>query len=707
MNNICAIYARYSSLDIERDGNPRSLSNQIEILTEYANNNHYIIYKIYSDYHESGKTFDRPGVMELLNDAKENKFKTIIVKDLSRFGRNYREIDKLLFEEFPKLNIRLISVNESLDSSKDNDSLPISVKNVMNDLYIRDLSRKIRKSKSILIEKKSLASFHYGYILKDKRFVIYEDESKVVKKVFNDFNEGKSLNEIANDLKNNKILAPFYSLLIKRGQENKLKEYSDDKLYKWNRLKIKEILNDDFFIGIATNAKSSVKSTDKRNIIIENDHEAIIDKDFFNNLDRSRIRRDNMEVVRSNLRHMIYCKKCLARYLNDTKKSNIYPTVIDDKEVYHDELCKKNYPTNLMNERIYDELIRKYEYIKANKDSFINKILFDLSSDDGKAVDILNKKKDFENKITKVFKNYMAGEITDNAYKTVVKEYNDEIIKCDNYLKMIKFDTAKYQEVTNRVNRFINLFYESENRLEPIKENVSRVLYDPRNGDLNIILKLEDEFNVSYNKLENLVIPEEYRREDFNLDEMCYEIIKKEPHITARKLLYEVRKTWEGFSLFGLRKALWRLVSAKRIRFEGKNVGSNIDGYVINEYKDEFDYHGMILNATAKKAYKLLYDKPTMGYSELAEKLDKSMSNVRGIILEIRHQGGFEYEPFISVDKTEGLDYSILKGIYRIPEQEIKEYIALNPKTTRKELSEKYNITEAQARRILERVRKK
>ena len=134
MNNVCAIYARYSSLDELKDGNPRSLTNQIEILTEYANNNHYMIYKIYIDYHESGKTFDTPGVMQLLIDAKGNKFKTIIVKDLSRFGRNYREIDKLLFEEFPKLNIRLISVNESLDSSKDNDSLPISVKNVMNDL---------------------------------------------------------------------------------------------------------------------------------------------------------------------------------------------------------------------------------------------------------------------------------------------------------------------------------------------------------------------------------------------------------------------------------------------------------------------------------------------------------------------------------------------------------------------------------------------
>ena len=136
------IYARYSSVDIlvGEDSQSRSIKNQIDILTKYANEHNFKIYKVYSDYHKSGAEMDRPGLQELLTDASEGNLNTILVKDLSRFGRNYMEVGNYIDNIFPSFGIRFISVNDNYDSLETKDDLAIALKNFIK-IDLKDIKK--------------------------------------------------------------------------------------------------------------------------------------------------------------------------------------------------------------------------------------------------------------------------------------------------------------------------------------------------------------------------------------------------------------------------------------------------------------------------------------------------------------------------------------------------------------------------------------
>ena len=142
MFNVAAIYCRLSRED-EKTGESGSISTQKSILTEYAEKNNFAIYKTYVDDGYSGTTFERPGFQAMLRDADDKKFNIILVKDLSRFGRNYIQTGMYTEEYFPERNIRVIAINDNFDSEKgDNEFAPF--KNIINEWYTKDISKKIR-----------------------------------------------------------------------------------------------------------------------------------------------------------------------------------------------------------------------------------------------------------------------------------------------------------------------------------------------------------------------------------------------------------------------------------------------------------------------------------------------------------------------------------------------------------------------------------
>ena len=214
---IIGCYRRLSADEIQGEGESNSVINQKKIVDDYLSDKKDIkIYKYYSDDGYTGTDFNRPGYNEMLDDIKNKRINGVIIKDLSRLGRNYIEVGNFIDEIVPKYRLRFISVNDSVDSYLNPnvmDSLEIPFKNLMNESYSRDSSKKMRSS---LKASKKAGNFigkvaPYGYIKDENdghKFVLDEDAAKIVKKIFNLALKGVSKKNIAKELNDNHILTP-------------------------------------------------------------------------------------------------------------------------------------------------------------------------------------------------------------------------------------------------------------------------------------------------------------------------------------------------------------------------------------------------------------------------------------------------------------------------------------------------------------------
>lgn len=302
-----AAYLRLSKEDNENIES-NSIVNQRELIEQYiSNKDDWQIVDYYIDDGYSGTNFNRPGFRRLLQDMKNKKINCIIVKDLSRFARSHIEADMYFENIFPSLNIRFISVIENIDSFENPDSIDnliVPFKNLLNDAYAKDISKKV---KSALLTKRLNGEFigtsaTYGYLKnpKDKhKLIIDEEASKNVIKIFNDIIEGKTASEIANELNSNNVLTPA---------SYKIKNNNIEVDKKWNVKMINVILKNRVYTGDLIQGKKKVESyrthklitTNKDEwIIVENNHEPIISKEEFDEvqeiLNKNKSARSNKE----------------------------------------------------------------------------------------------------------------------------------------------------------------------------------------------------------------------------------------------------------------------------------------------------------------------------------------------------------------------------------------------------------------------------
>ena len=243
-----AAYLRLSKEDNE-NMESNSIINQRELIEQYISSKSDLqLVDYYIDDGYSGTNFNRPGFRKLLQDMKNKKINCIIVKDLSRFARSHIEADMYFENIFPALNIRFISVIENIDSFENPDSMDnliVPFKNLLNDAYAKDISKKV---KSALLAKRLNGEFigtsaTYGYLKDPKnkhKLIIDKEVSKNVIKIFNDIIEGKTAREIANELNENKVLTPY---VYKMKNDN----IAIDK--KWNAKMINVILQNRVYTG--------------------------------------------------------------------------------------------------------------------------------------------------------------------------------------------------------------------------------------------------------------------------------------------------------------------------------------------------------------------------------------------------------------------------------------------------------------------------
>ena len=295
-----AMYLRLSRED-DKNTESESISNQRLLIKSFLKKQKdlkFVCEKVDDGY--SGSNFERPAFKELMEDVKNGKVDCIIVKDFSRFGRNFTEVGRYIQEIFPFMGVRFISINDNYDSIKTNSSeeLMIPFKNLLNDAFLRDISTKIRTQ---LDAKRQNGDFigsfaTYGY-LKDpdnkNKLVVDEYASKIVEQIFKLKLEGYTHNKIAEKLNDAGILCPMeYKKHIGLNFKSGFKTNGNAK---WNHNTIIRILKNPIYIGVLEQGKSTtlnyktkikVQKEKEKWLVCENNHEPIIDKNVFDNVQK-------------------------------------------------------------------------------------------------------------------------------------------------------------------------------------------------------------------------------------------------------------------------------------------------------------------------------------------------------------------------------------------------------------------------------------
>lgn len=252
---IAGIYTRLSQ---ERKECYRDKSNSLEMQEELcikeANEKDIKVFRVYKDYEYSGTNFKRPAFLEMMEDIRVGRINCIIVKDMSRFGREYLEIANYIEKIFPFLEVRFISVNDNLDTKdgiKSDKSYEIAIKNIFNDLYAKDISKKVKASKEVKMKQGSFigAMAPYGYKVEKidgKRVLVIDEKVEdVVRLMFHLAGQGKSNIQIARDL------TKTYTTPAEYKRTGRVFKGTED-LKQWDISSISKILSDEVYIGNLT-----------------------------------------------------------------------------------------------------------------------------------------------------------------------------------------------------------------------------------------------------------------------------------------------------------------------------------------------------------------------------------------------------------------------------------------------------------------------
>lgn len=333
-DNITALYARLSQEDA-LDGESNSIANQKKILLKYATDNHFSNPTFFIDDGVSGVTFDRPGWNEMIRLAEAGKVQTVIVKDMSRMGRDYLKVGYYTESFFAERDIRYIAINDGVDSDKgDNDFTPF--RNLFNDFYARDTSKKIRA----VMRAKGNAGEHlctnppYGY-MKDpadkKKWMVDEEAAEIVKRIFDLCIAGKGPMQIA------KLLTAEHILTVKAHYAQRAGKPLPEKPYHWDPKSVAGILERPEYTGCTVNFKTYSKShklkkrlynVPENQRIFPNTQPAIIDEQVFVRVQelRENKRRPAKQAERQGLfSGLLYCADCGSKLHFATGKNMTPP----------------------------------------------------------------------------------------------------------------------------------------------------------------------------------------------------------------------------------------------------------------------------------------------------------------------------------------------------------------------------------------------
>lgn len=476
---ITALYCRLSQ-DDGNVGDSDSIINQKKILAEYAERNGYTPYQFYIDDGFSGTNFERPQFKQMIEDAKKGTVKRIICKDLSRFGRDYIKVGLYTEFIFPDKDIHFIAVNDDVDSNvqKDNDLAPF--KNLFNEWYARDTSKKIKAVKKA----KGLAGEHmscvapYGYRKNPdnpKEWLIDEESAEVVREIFRLCVDGYGPRRIANILTERKILIPSaYALEKGYAVRNNIPKNP----CQWSSTVVVDVLERMDYLGHTVNFKTHRKSyKQKKKIendksewkIFENTHEPIIDKSTFDIVQKIRANRKRPTKMGEMpmFSGILYCADC-GKKLSFHRRAN-------DPDTKHNFVCSNyrsdthncsmHYIRNVVVEQLVLENLREVvSYVKAYEDEFVQMVMdADIKQ---KSKELAKKKRvlsDKEKRYTqldglfqRIYEDNVSGKLSDERFVKLSQGYEAEQKDLQSEIEALRMELSQEKQQSVNVKSFLS-----------------------------------------------------------------------------------------------------------------------------------------------------------------------------------------------------------------------------------------------------------
>ena len=471
------IYIRLSQEDKDKDkkyeSDSESVINQRELLTNYVKNNNFNLIGEYVDDGYSGTDFERPGFQKLIEDIKEKKINCVIVKDLSRLGRDHIKTGYYMETYFPEKNVRFISILESYDSFKNqasNDSSTFII--ACNDYYSKQNSIKIR---NVLNEKRksgkfvgSLPCFGYMRDPKDKGHLIPNPETApIVKQIFEWRADGIGPTEIANRLNKAHVVTP--SGYKKTNYSSRLIDRDN-----WNISTVKKILLNRIYTGdmvqhtqTKVNYKSKKKITLDQSmwIVVENTHEALVDKDTFdyvNNLRKRNTRNYEIKTDRKKrlLEGKLFCKECGNRLTVLYRKKQDYWSVNCNRysrDPVRGRCYSHFYPYNYLEEQVLEQINKSVSKLieeldlKQLNDEVVKSVYKETNNIDEIIKNLEMEKEKIIKRINTLYNDRCDGVISTETYKELAKESEDKLKEIND---LIDKENIKKYKIKNKVNVF-------------------------------------------------------------------------------------------------------------------------------------------------------------------------------------------------------------------------------------------------------------
>ena len=526
---ITALYERLSRDDFGKDDDQQresnSISNQKAMLEEFAARQGFTNIVHFTDDGISGTCFDRPGFLAMMKEVEAGNVEYLCIKDMSRMGRDYLKVGQIM-EILRQRGVRLIAINDGVDSARgDDDFTPF--RNIMNEYYARDTSRKIRST----FQSKGKSGKHltgtviYGYLWNEARdqWLVDPEAADVVKRIFAMTIEGYGPYQIASKLKEEKVLIPSAYLAQHSEGVNKNKTFKD--VYGWGSSTICNILEKREYLGHTINFKTRKHFKDKKShyvpedewTIFENTHEPIIDQQTF----------DLVQKIRGNVRRypdgwgeaapltgLLYCADCGGKMYvhrtNNGKRISQY-TCSQYSKVPVGKLCTTQHRINedVVLSLVSEMLKAIAEYAKHDRAEFVRVVQEAQSSQQTAEVKkqrtrlatAKQRVSELEVLLCKIYEDNILGKLSDSRYATLDAQYEKEQSELTAEISVLEKAVKSYEKHEKDADRFIALIDKYENfdklTIAMLNEFIEKILVHERDrkGSIQTTQEVEIYFN--------------------------------------------------------------------------------------------------------------------------------------------------------------------------------------------------------------------
>lgn len=483
-----ALYCRLSSDDAYL-GESGSIKTQRSLLTQYCKENNIPVYDVYTDDGFSGTNFERPAFKRMLNDLESHRANLVIVKDLSRFGREYAQMGMYIENYFEDWNIRFISIGENIDTLNGTDEILMPITNVINSQYAKECSRKTKQAhRALAKEGKFIGSrAPFGYIKdpKDRHHLLVDEEAaSVVRSIFKMFCDGIGYVRMTKILREKKILNP-QAYFNKNNPDYYKSDYWRQN-FDWHATSIRVILNNPVYLGQTTFGRTKVKGKTKKKkvateesewIVVENTHEPIIDKATWNlahDIMKNR-RRETKSGETQMFAGLVKCSDCgsalnVSRNAKTGKYTSfscwVYKNYGKERCTSHAIGYKTLYNIVLENIRRQAECasVQKEKYLEMLKNQMAEKATQDIKSVKNELKKINKRIAQLEKILNKLYEDRALEKITEERYLLMNTNYENEYNELKErqnvlmqQIEKIETTECNAETFTNLIEKYLNI----------------------------------------------------------------------------------------------------------------------------------------------------------------------------------------------------------------------------------------------------------